>query len=189
MKSDHRVPVLLMLHWRDLTSEFLRKSCSNALIVMNGIQSIFQALAIRSKFLPVSMCDTCGKRPIWIYFLFCFDLKTERFGESRGTGCWNSRLEFGNTGLCRQGIFQVRPVSCTVVYWKFHFETKLNKNDLTERPDLFSNAIRGIFRDGSRIIEDAILRELKTQFRLPNRNYANLEDVISSVRLRCNSSS
>jgi len=72
----------------------------------------------------------------------------------------------------------------TVVYWKFQFETKLKKEDLIDRPDLFCNAIRDIFKDGSRIIETAIVQELKIQFKLPNRNYADLQDVIISIRVR-----
>jgi len=75
----------------------------------------------------------------------------------------------------------------TVVYWKFQFETKLKKEDLIKRPDLFCIAIRDIFKDGSRIIETAIVQELKIQFKLPNRNYANLEDVIDSIRVRAHS--
>ena len=73
----------------------------------------------------------------------------------------------------------------TVVYWKFQLDTKLKKEGLIERPDLFCNTIRGIFKGGSRIIEAAIAQELKIQFKLPNRNYVELEDVMASV-LRAN---
>jgi len=72
----------------------------------------------------------------------------------------------------------------TVVYWKFQFDTKLKKEELIDRPDLFCNAIRNIFKDGSRIIESAIVQELKIQFKLPNRNYADVEDVMASIRIR-----
>jgi hypothetical protein len=72
----------------------------------------------------------------------------------------------------------------TVVYWKFQLETKLKKEDLVERPDLFCNAIRDIFKDGSKTIEAAITEELKKQFRLPNRNYKELGDILASIRVR-----
>ena len=72
----------------------------------------------------------------------------------------------------------------TVVYWKFHFDTKLERKGIQQCPDLFSKTLRDIFRDGSCIIEQAIIEELKIQFNLPNRNYKDLEDVVNSVRLR-----
>jgi len=71
----------------------------------------------------------------------------------------------------------------TVVYWKFQRDTKLKKEDIIERPDLFFNAIKGIFKNGSRIIEAAIVQELKIQFKLPNRNYMDVEDVMTSIRV------
>jgi len=70
----------------------------------------------------------------------------------------------------------------TVVYWKFCYSTKLKKEDIASRPDLFSQAIREIFRDGSIVIERAIIRELRTQFSLPGRNYKDIEDVMNSIR-------
>ena len=79
------------------------------------------------------------------------------------------------------------PSVSTVVYWKFSFTTKLTKEDIILRPDLFSQAIREIFKDGSIVIEQAIIRELMIQFNLPCRNYKDLEDAINSVRLRCGS--
>jgi hypothetical protein len=72
----------------------------------------------------------------------------------------------------------------TVVYWKFHFDTKLDKHEILLRPDLFSNAIRDIFREGAVVLEQELVRELRIQFNLPNRNYKNLEDVIGSIRVR-----
>jgi hypothetical protein len=72
----------------------------------------------------------------------------------------------------------------SVVYWKFHFDTNLAKEEIMKRPDLFSNTIREIFRDGSVVIEQAIIEELKFGFNLPDRNYRDLEDVVDSIRLR-----
>ncbi len=71
-----------------------------------------------------------------------------------------------------------------VVYWKFSLETKLKKEDLIERPDLFCNAIRDIFKNGSRIIETTIIEELKNRFKLSNWNYTGLEDLIALIRVR-----
>ena len=71
-----------------------------------------------------------------------------------------------------------------VVYWKFQLETKLKKEDLIERPDLFCKTIRDIFKNGSKIIEAAIAEELKNHFRLPNRNYEELGDMLASIRVR-----
>ncbi len=72
----------------------------------------------------------------------------------------------------------------SVVYWKFHFDTNLAKEEIVKRPNLFSNTISEIFRDGSIVIERAIIEELKFGFRLPDRNYKDLEDVVDSIRLR-----
>jgi hypothetical protein len=72
----------------------------------------------------------------------------------------------------------------SVVYWKFQFDTNLAKEDIVKRPDLFCNTIREIFRDGSIVIERAIIEELKLGFNLPDRNYKNLEDVVGSISLR-----
>ncbi len=72
----------------------------------------------------------------------------------------------------------------SVVYWKFHFDTKLSKEEIVGRPDLFTNTIRDIFRDGATVIELAIANELKAQFNLPNRNYRDLEDVVNSIKVR-----
>ena len=71
-----------------------------------------------------------------------------------------------------------------VVYWKFQLETKLKKEDLIARPDLFCHAIRDIFKNGSKIIEATIAEELKNHFRLPNRNYEELGDLLASVSVK-----
>lgn len=72
----------------------------------------------------------------------------------------------------------------TVVYWKFQYDTKLRKEDVIVRPDLLTKTMNEIFKDGAFLIERAIISEIKTQFRLPNRNYKDLEDILTSVRLR-----
>ncbi len=72
----------------------------------------------------------------------------------------------------------------SVVYWKFHFNTKLSKEEIAERPDLFTDTIREIFRDGTPVIERAIIDEVKFVFNLPDRNYKDLEDVVDSIKLR-----
>jgi hypothetical protein len=77
----------------------------------------------------------------------------------------------------------------SVVYWKFHFDTKLDKGEIALRPDLFSTTIREIFRDGSSVVERAIIQELRSQFDLPNRNYKDLEDAVTSIKLRTLSNS
>lgn len=71
----------------------------------------------------------------------------------------------------------------SVVYWKFQFSTKLTKADAARRPDLLSKAIREIFKDGSSVIEDAIILHLRNKFHLGDRKYNGLEDAINSVRL------
>lgn len=71
----------------------------------------------------------------------------------------------------------------TIIYWKFHYDTKLSKEQIVQRPDLLSNTIREIFRDGSCVIEEAIICELKREFDLPDRRYKDLEDVIGSIQL------
>ena len=72
----------------------------------------------------------------------------------------------------------------SVVFWKFQFDTKLSKEEITLRPDLFTKTIRDIFRDGATVIELAIISELKKQYHLPNRNYKDLEDAVDSIKLR-----
>jgi len=72
----------------------------------------------------------------------------------------------------------------TVVYWKFHFNTNLTKEDIVKRPDLFSGTIKEIFQEGSQVIERSIISELKYEFNLPDRNYKDLEDVVNSIRIR-----
>jgi hypothetical protein len=71
----------------------------------------------------------------------------------------------------------------SVVYWKFHFDTKLAKEDILRRPDLFGKTIRDIFKDGSFVLEQAIVNQLRMEFNLPTRNYKDLEDALNSVRL------
>ena len=71
----------------------------------------------------------------------------------------------------------------SVIYWKFHYDTKLTKEQIVLRPDLFSSTIKQIFRDGSCVIEESILYELKVEFNLPDRRYKDLEDLMNSVRL------
>ena len=72
----------------------------------------------------------------------------------------------------------------SVVCWKFHFDTNLTKDEIVNRPDLFSNTIRELFRDGSIAIERAIMEELKFGFNLPDRNYKDLQEVMDSIRFR-----
>ena|ERR1700730_3020562 len=69
----------------------------------------------------------------------------------------------------------------TVIYWKFEFTTKLSRTDVARRPDLLSKTIREIFKDGSSIIENAIILQLRKRFHLVERKYVNLEDAINSV--------
>jgi hypothetical protein len=71
----------------------------------------------------------------------------------------------------------------SVVYWKFQFATKLTKADAARRPDLLSNAIREIFKDGAPVIEDAIILQLRNKFHIVDRRYNGLEDAISTIRL------
>ena len=74
----------------------------------------------------------------------------------------------------------------SVVYWKFQSDTKLDKDKIALRPDLFSNTIREIFRDGALVLERAIIKELKLKFNLPDRNYKDLEDAVNSIGLHRN---
>ena len=67
-----------------------------------------------------------------------------------------------------------------VIYWKFEFNTKLSRAEVARRPDLLSNTIREIFRDGSKVIEDAIILQLRSKFQLVDRKYVGLEDAINS---------
>ncbi len=76
------------------------------------------------------------------------------------------------------------PSVANVVYWKFSFTTKLGKNQIQQRPDLFSSTLREIFRDGAGVIEQAIINELISKYNLPNRNYKDLEDTVSSIKMR-----
>ncbi|MDA4111898.1 MAG: hypothetical protein OK439_05125 [Thaumarchaeota archaeon] len=71
-----------------------------------------------------------------------------------------------------------------VVYWKFQFTTKLSKLEVTKRPDLFSLTIQEIFREGGKIVENALIQELKVKFQIADRNYAGLEDAMNSIKTR-----
>jgi len=69
-----------------------------------------------------------------------------------------------------------------VIYWKFEFDTKLGRAEAARRPDLLSKTIREIFRDGSKVIEDAVILQLRSKFQLADRKYVSLEDAIGSIR-------
>jgi hypothetical protein len=71
----------------------------------------------------------------------------------------------------------------TVIYWKFEFTNKLNRTDIAKRPDLLSKTIREIFKDGSKVIEDAIILQLRSKFHLVDRKYVSLEDAINSINV------
>ena len=70
----------------------------------------------------------------------------------------------------------------TVVYWKFEFNTKLGRVNVAKRPDLLSKTISEIFKDGSTVIENAIIQQLRSKFQLADRKYISLEDAINSIK-------
>jgi len=70
----------------------------------------------------------------------------------------------------------------SVVYFHFEHSTKLSRRELVRRPDLFSKSLFDIFHDGSTVIEKAMVSELRTTFRLSNRNYKGLADALSELK-------
>ena len=76
----------------------------------------------------------------------------------------------------------------TVIYWKFEFNTKLGRVEVARRPDLLSKTIREIFKDGSIVIENAIILQLRSKFQLVDRKYVSLEEAINSIKSQYESS-
>ena len=158
----------------------MKRKWSSALTAAKDTPSIYQIHENNC-----SNRDTCGKSQNRIYCSSQIDLKQYViFGEiatAQSEVIENSSLIVltVDRALSRFG----QSVS-SVLYWKFQFDTKLKKEDISTRPDLFSRTIKEIFKDGARIVELAIMDELKVEFRLPNRNYKDLEDLMNSIKLR-----
>lgn len=69
-----------------------------------------------------------------------------------------------------------------LAFAKFERDYDLSKSEIFDRPELFSNTLRNIFRFGSSYIEKEMISELCDEFRLPKRDYKSLADVVHEIK-------
>jgi len=69
-----------------------------------------------------------------------------------------------------------------IVFSKFETEYGLAREDVIERPELFSKTMRQIFRFGSPYVEKGLIKDLKKEFQLEEKEYSGLADVVLEIR-------
>ena len=69
-----------------------------------------------------------------------------------------------------------------VVFSKFEKDYALSREDIIQKPELFSKTIRQIFRFGSTYVEKALVKELRNEVQLRDRDYSGLADAILEIK-------
>jgi len=69
-----------------------------------------------------------------------------------------------------------------VVFSKFEKDNALSREDIIQKPELFSKTIKQIFRFGSPYVERTLIKELRKEFQLRERDYSGLADVILEIK-------
>jgi hypothetical protein len=69
-----------------------------------------------------------------------------------------------------------------IAFSKFEMDYALSKEDIVQRPELFTKTLQQIFRFGSTYVEKALIKELRREFQPRDRHYTGLADAIIEIR-------
>jgi hypothetical protein len=82
------------------------------------------------------------------------------------------------------GISVFGKTAASMVLWDIRRQMKLNRYEISQNPEVFSESLNRIFAAGSYVIERRVVSEIVMKFKLPERDYTGIADAINEIKKR-----